>query len=291
MRINLVMKIINWLKKPYPLITDLIIKFLISFSFGVFIYLFLIIFQPFGIDKVIADKGFYVMGFGMITMFVMLFCFIVLPLLFHQIFDADKWVISKEILFILTVITLISLLNYLYNSYVGYGISQQHALHYFVLFTVAVGFFPVLILVFATEMFLNTRRKKTAAEISSLIEVERNIQKTNISPAIEIISESKNDNIKFSENELIFIKSEDNYCNVYYILDEVIRTQLLRITLKNIENQLVAYPDFIRSHRSFIVNKKKISKISGNARAYYVHFNNCDEIVPISRNYPKEQLL
>jgi len=285
------MGIVDWLKKPYPLITDLKSKVLISFAFGLFIYLFLIIFQPFGIDKIIANKGFYILGFGLITTLVMLFCFFVLPLLFHKIFDADKWVISKEILFILVVITLISLLNYFYNSYVGHGISQQHALHFFVLFTVAVGFFPVLILVFATEMFLNTKHQKAALEISSLIQKEREINDTNISPAIEIVSESKNDTFKFRENELIFIKSEDNYCNVFYILDEVIRTQLLRITLKNIESQLVTFPDFIRSHRSFIVNKKQISKITGNARAYYVHFNNCDEVVPISRSFPKEQLL
>ncbi len=285
------MRIINWLNKPYPFVTDLKNKLLISFSFGLFIYLFLVVFQPFGIDKIIANKAYYLLGFGAITTFVMLFSYIVPPLLFYKFFDLEKWIIGKEIFFVLLVITLISLLNYFYNFYVGYGFAQQHTLLYFVFFTVSVGFFPVLILVFVTEMFLNTRHQKVASEMSSKIQTVKESIQTDLSPPIEILAESKKDNFNILENDLIFIKSEDNYCNVYYRANNETKTKLLRITLKNIEKQLVAFPNFIRSHRSFVVNKKQISKISGNARAYYIHFDNCKEIVPISRSFPKEQLL
>ena len=285
------MKFLNWLNKPYPFVNDIKHKLLISFSFGLFIYFFLIIFQPFGIDKIIGNKSIYLIGFGLITSIALLFNYTILPLLFPKLFDLDKWVIGKEICFVLFIITLISLLNYYYNSVIGYGLSEQHSLPYFVFFTVSVGFFPVLMLVFVTELFLTTKHQKAASKISSMIQMEREIHETIMSPIIEIITESKNDSFTISENDLIFIKSEDNYCKVFYTVGEEFRVQLLRITLKNIEKQLEAFPGFIRSHRSFIVNKKQISEITGNARAYYVHFYNCDEVVPISRSFPKEKLL
>ena len=288
---NLLKGVINWLKKPYPFVAELKTKVLISFAFGIFIYLFLIIFQPFGIDKIIANKAYYLLGFGMITTLVMLFSYFALPLLFKKTFDLDRWVIGKEIGFVLFVIAQITLLNYFYNSGIGYGLSEQHALHYFVLFTVSVGFFPVVGLVFLTEFLLNTSHKKTASEISSRISKERSDVTASFSSMIKIVSESKSDAFEIDEINLIIIKSEDNYCKLFYQQNDGVKTQLLRITLKNIENQLAIFPAFVRSHRSFIVNKNHISEITGNARAYYIHFDKCEEIVPISRNFPKEQLL
>jgi hypothetical protein len=285
------MKLVDWLNKPYPFIAEIKNKFLISFSFGLFIYLFLLIFQPFGIAEIIGNKSFYLMGFGLITTTVLLFNYAAMPALFPKYFDIDKWKIRNEIVFIILSILIIALLNYLYNSFAGYGFSQQHNLVFFLLFTVSVGFFPVILMVFITELFLNRIHQKEASEISSKIQLEREPGKSDANPAIEIISESKGGNFTISENKLVFIKSEDNYCKVYYRTNGEIKNQLMRVTLKNIEDQLKPFQDMIRIHRSYIINKKQISKITGNARAYYLQFDGCKETVPISRNFHKEELL
>jgi len=285
------MKLVDWLNKPYPFVAEIKNKFLISFSFGLFIYLFLLIFQPFDIDEIIGSKSIYLLGFGIITILVLLFNYSALPAIFPKFFDLDKWKIKNQIVFILVVIAEIALLNFLYNSYVGYGNPQQHSLIYFVLITVSVGFIPVIMLVFITELFLSKKHQKTALEINSKIQFEKASNKIDNGSAIEIISESKSEHFTISESDLVFIKSEDNYCKVYFRTKGEIKNQLLRITLKNIEAQLKPFQDIIRNHRSYIVNKKQILKISGNARAYYLHFDGCEETVPISRSFPKEQLL
>ena len=186
---------------------------------------------------------------------------------------------------------MITLLNHEYNSTVGYTFTQQHSLIYFILFTVSVGFFPIVLLVFITELFLSSKHQKTAFEISSKIQMGKRTDEPVSNRIIEIISESKKDNFVINEKDLIFFKSEDNYCKVSYLNDNKVEIQLLRITLKNIEKQLEHFPGIIRCHRSYIVNKKQISGISGNARAYYLHFDICEETVVVSRSFPKEQLL
>ncbi len=285
------MKLADWLNKPYPFVAEIKNKFLVSFSFGFFIYLFLLIFQPFGIDEVIGNKSIYLLGFGIITTLVLLFNYSALPAVFPKYFDLDKWKIKNQIVFILLNIAEIALLNYLYDSTVGYGNPYQHSLFYFVLITVSVGFLPVVLLVFTTELFLSKKHQRTASEFNSKIQYEKESHKADSNTAIEIISESKSENFTINEDDLVFIKSEDNYCKPYYRTNDEIKNQLLRITLKNIEEQLKPFPDFIRIHRSYLVNKKQISRITGNARAYYLHFEGCEETVPISRSFPKEQLL
>ena len=281
----------NWLNKPYPFVAELRNKFLVSVSFGLFIYFFLMIFQPFGIAEIIGNKYTYLLGFGLITSLVLLFNFTALPLIIPKFFDLEKWNIGNEISFIVLNIAIIALLNYLYNSIVGYGFSEQHSIVYFVLFTVAVGLFPVVFLVFVTELLLSRKHQKTASEITSKMQFEKEDEYNDVATDIELVSESINEKFSINISDLIFIQSEDNYCKLYFRIKNEIKSELLRITLKNIEQQLEAFPFIIRTHRSYIVNKKQVSKISGNARAYALHFDNCEETVPVSRSFPKESLL
>ena len=285
------MKTLNWLNRPYPFIEELKIKILVSFSFGLFIYLFLVVFLPFGLDDIIASKSIYLMGFGWITALVLLFNYTISPLLFPKLFDPDRWKIKKEISFIIVSIMIIAFINYKYNSIVGYQFAEQHGLGYFIPVTVVVGIFPVTLVVFVTELFLSKKHQKTASDISLKIRMERESTEPVTDRIIEIISDTKKDNFEINESDLIFVKSEDNYCKVFYQENEEIKTQLLRITLKAVEKQLGHFTDIIRCHRSYIVNKKHISRISGNARAYNVHFDKCIETITVSRSFPKEQLL
>jgi len=164
-------------------------------------------------------------------------------------------------------------------------------LYFFIPVTIAVGIIPITIMVFFFEIYLRERNEKSASEISSKIQHERYPEGNIPNRAIVFKAETGKELLTIDVTHLIFIKSEDNYCKVYFSEDSSIQTKLLRITLKNIENQLESIPDILRCHRSYIVNKKRVAKITGNARSYNVHFENCTETVPISRSFSKESLL
>jgi len=285
------MNVSTWLKKPFPFVADFQTKFLISLAFGVFIYLFLLVFQPFGIDSIIVNKAIYLLGFGFVTFFVLLFTLVFLPLVLPKIFDLEKWNIGKEISFIVLNVMFITLFNYVYDSIFSEVHTQDHSLYFFIPVTIAVGVIPVTIMVFFFEIYLRERNEKFASEISSKIQHERHSEGHIPNRAVIFTAETGKELLSIDDNHLIFIKSEDNYCKVYFNEDSSIQTSLLRITLKNIEKQLEAFPDILRCHRSYIVNKKKVSKITGNARAYNVHFDNCIETAAISRSFSKESFL
>jgi len=285
------MTIKDWINKPYPFIEDTKTKIIVSIAFGLFIYLFLLIYQPFGIEAIIANKAIYLLGFGFITLLVLFTFLLILPIIFPQFYDIDQWNIGKEIAFISSNFLAITLLNYLYDSFFSQVHSQQHNLFFFILVTIAVGVIPVAILVFFSEIYLREKRQKEATKMSSKIQIERKAKTDSPHKTISLKADTGKAPFLLDDHQLIFVKSEDNYCKIYFQEGENIKTALLRVTLKNIEQQLETFPDMLRCHRSYIVNKKKVIRISGNARAYNIHFENCMEIAAVSRNFPKEALL
>ena len=54
----------QWLEKPYPPIGPIKDKLLLAFSFGLFVYLFLLIYEPFGAEEVTQNKSVFLLAYG-----------------------------------------------------------------------------------------------------------------------------------------------------------------------------------------------------------------------------------
>jgi len=57
-------------------------------------------------------------------------------------------------------------------------------------------------------------------------------------------------------NELLLLKADDNYVDVFISASESPIKKTMRITLKAVHDQLSSYPQFQRVHRSYVVNLK-----------------------------------
>ena len=79
---------------------------------------------------------------------------------------------------------------------------------------------------------------------------------------IKIYGDNKKECIIFSTDSLAYIKSQGNYACFYIYNNKKLEEQVLRNTLGNITNDLKQYPNFIRCHKSYIVNIQKIKIIN-----------------------------
>lgn len=279
----------KWIHKPYPLVSHFRDQLRISLSFGLFIFLFLRFFQPFGLGDMGGQKSLYILGFGFITTFIMLANYIIAPRIVPRFFDADKWTVGKDILYGLWVIVSIALSNYVYHGKIGGQIHDPSAILSFIIITASVGAFPLTIMVFINELYLNDRHTKNAAKINEQIESRELTQQVEVQQKEMVIGDPESDYMELGTDNLIFIQASDNYCHVHYLEKGKMSARLIRTTLKNIETQLSGFPHIQRCHRSYMVNKQKISKITGNARAYTIHFTECDEQIPVSRGISKDK--
>jgi DNA-binding LytR/AlgR family response regulator len=102
---------------------------------------------------------------------------------------------------------------------------------------------------------------------------------------IDIISENKSDRLKLKYSNIIFIKSADNYIEINYLNKDLVVKKMLRSTLRNIELQLSDKRNFLRCHRTHIVNTSFIEKLVKNYGVNSLKLNCCGDIIPVSRQY------
>ncbi|KIO78531.1 hypothetical protein TH53_03230 [Pedobacter lusitanus] len=89
-------------------------------------------------------------------------------------------------------------------------------------------------------------------------------------------------------DHLLLVKSEDNYVDVYYLLGGKVKKELVRTTLKKIEERS-DYPGLIRVHRSYAVNVKHVSSSRKTAKGYLLQFDVLPDLqIPVSATYQKQ---
>jgi two-component system response regulator LytT len=92
----------------------------------------------------------------------------------------------------------------------------------------------------------------------------------------EIYLKSGHELLRINLGEILYAEAQDNYVFIY--TEE--KRQLFHMTLKDLEAKINS-SDFIRSHRSFLINRRKIEAISAN----YVRINKKE--IPINENTRK----
>ena len=299
----------SFLNKPYPYYGSVKRNLITNLIIGIFIALFLIVFEPFNINQWETDnKTIKLLGYGFVSFFVpTLFEFLIKTIIPKKTLE-DAWKVKYEILVIVIVLFFIAFGNMLYGNLIGATrINLQSFLN--ALWIVAsMCIFPVTFFVVLKHNRLLKTNLSSAVTMNKQLELLHDHKKENtlpqdnkpvtqnlsvpvpekISKKIEseiiITAENEKDKLILKPIQLLYIESADNYSNVVYMDSGIRKKQLMRSSLKRIESQ-ISDDKIIRCHRTFIVNLYNIKSIEGNAAGYKLYFNNDQETVPVSRNF------
>jgi DNA-binding LytR/AlgR family response regulator len=87
---------------------------------------------------------------------------------------------------------------------------------------------------------------------------------------------------------ILYLESNDNYVNIYYLDNEKKKSYLVRNSLKMLEKNLKEYP-IHRCHRSYSVNIKNVKMIVKAKKGYELILNTePEESLPVSKSYEKK---
>ncbi|HSD06345.1 LytTR family DNA-binding domain-containing protein [Flavobacterium sp.] len=139
---------------------------------------------------------------------------------------------------------------------------------------------PIIISINLNRQQLKNNQK--ADHISSTI---NEIKKDQTNTLITIETEVKSEKFVFESHHFIYAKAEGNYCEIFLKKDDTITKLIKRIPIKNLEMQLSILPFVIKTHRSILLNINYIKKVTGNAQGYKVQLKDCQDTVPVSRNF------
>ncbi len=85
--------------------------------------------------------------------------------------------------------------------------------------------------------------------------------------------------------DILYVESMANYATIWYLSDNTPAHKMLRITLKQIKEQLCDLPYMVQCHRAFIVNLNFVVNMSSRNNGYQLQLFGIDKLIPVSRTY------
>lgn len=277
------------LKQPYPLESSVRRIITGALFTGLFVGLFLAVYQPFGLSEWEHPHKITVMLlYGAITTFVML-VFGFIPRFFPHTFNEDNWNVGKAISWSLLMIFFIALGNLVYSNRIGIVELGWKGFAVFTAYTLALAVFPVTVMIIVIYNRLLNRYEEKAREANAQLTAHPVGPATAKSHDLVLIAENGKDKLELDVRQLLFIESADNYSSIVFMENENVKKILLRSSLKRIEEQ-IDVSTILRCHRTFIVNLQNVTRVSGNSQGYRLHFDHQDTAVPVSRTLGKDIL-
>jgi hypothetical protein len=257
-------------------------KWKLIFFTGIISFVFINIFQPFGLYGVDEDQNidlFFEVSIAVCTVIFVLmishfalkkigrissftYRTIIVWFLFESLLCGGVW----TFLSVLLGDTIISIIG----AWLG------NAIEY--LFLISAPYF-------LTIFYLNYKEKDSV--LKKLLEVV-NQEKLSPDSIVSLIESSGVEKIKIPLKDLLYLEASDNYVLVYYQSHQKTEKYILRNTLKNLENNLRPY-NLMRCHRSYIVNPLNVSSQTKTAKGLSLQLKTSPEIViPVSKPYVSE---
>jgi len=241
-------------------------------------FFFLNFFEPFGLyyDKSTPPQEVFVELFIAITIaFVILVItqFVLRPLL--QFFISNIWAITGWFL-------LEAILVSAGWSFLGFIIDTKSKTFIYLL---AENFLAYVLIMFL-PYFLFTAYIYFKDKIN-IVEIDKQtIDKERTS--ISFKDETEDIKLIIKAENLLFIRSADNYVEINYLENNCSKKILIRNSLKNIETDLKDHP-IIRCHRSFIINTRRIESAMKTTSGFDIKLQLISDVtIPVSRSYVSE---
>ncbi len=245
--------------------------------------MFILFFEPFSIFlSDLNSRLVFLVGLTGIFFIFMMLVYVVITHFFAQSSSSIKESILSSYVrgFILMVLSSIALTFYL--RYVG-----MVNMSFFTFFKIlAISLVPPVAI--SLHDTIQKLKKHNAALIiageKERKQVERN-EEDLLSRTIELKSEGGRDIFKLIVSDIIYVVSADNYVEIVFKENEHFEKKLLRNTLKNLQQLLTPYSNFIRCHRTCLVNIHYIDQLRRSYNNYWITLKGADQKLPVSRQY------
>ncbi|MBA7540322.1 hypothetical protein ES705_32618 [subsurface metagenome] len=246
-------------------------------------FLFVLFFQPFPLDRFDFDNSLlFVAGLGAIVFLFMVLVRAAFPWLIQNYDQSNHESVLPSFKggFIIFVLSSVAFTFYLH--YVGLVSISFYIMFKVILICIAP---PVALRLYDAVKELRQQNESLIKEKKIIQKQVETYEEDYLNKSIEFISENSTENLNLLIADIAFIKSADNYVEIVYKEGDDFKKKLIRNTLKNIEQQIKPYSNFIRCHRICIVSTHYIEKLNKNYNNHWLTIKGNNEQIPVSRQY------
>ena len=257
----------------YPLAGTVII--------GLFSFVFLALYKPFNVHASGRLNFEETMAVYSLANGLSVLLFVRILKMFRGFNNINEWTLIRDILAVLFVLAGIGIVIYLMGFVVETSAPRWNLRTFLNSFFSAflLGIIPFTLFTAINYRFLSVNNLK-----SPLINGQSEPLFKPPEELLKITSQLKKEELSFYPSQFLYAESEGNYVIFYLDGGSQVRKHMLRNSISNIETQLSVIPYFIRVHRSFIVNLKKVRNKQGNILGYQLKISGSEFKIPVSRN-------
>ena len=99
-----------------------------------------------------------------------------------------------------------------------------------------------------------------------------------------LLTGTTNESVRLEISHLLYIEAVGNYAKVCHLRNGQVHHNMLRSTMKQMEEALLPYPTIVRCHRAFLVNLGQVEQIISHSGSTQLLVNHCHESLPVSRS-------
>jgi len=260
----------------------------IRFISTAFIILAIAIFKPFGLDAERWQTFLHLLGLFVLGLFSCFITEVILQFIVRLPRSYERginYIISRNLRFQLINTLLVALLICLYRHFVMSSLVESNRLslsNY--IETLAI----IAFLSFAIGLYwrFKFRSKYLAMELEELRQLNKELKEMSEKPRLQelTLTGTTNESVTLQISHLLYIEAVGNYVKVNHLRDGQVRSDMLRTTMKQMEETLQDYPMIVRCHRAFLVNLGQVEQIVSHSGSTQLLIRQCHESLPVSRS-------
>ena len=256
----------------------------------------LAVFKPFGLDAWQWQAYVHLVALGVIGVFICMITDTILKYVVKMPRSFKKgveYIIRRNLWFQLINTPLVALGICLYRHFV---LSDRVASNQFSL----VNFLETLVIIafcsFTIGLYwrFKFRSKYLAMELEETRLLNEELKKLstneiekpgeNPRPQDLTLRGTTNESVSLQISYLLYIEAVGNYVKVNHLRDDQVHTDMLRATMKQMEETLQSYSMIVRCHRAFLVNLGQVEQIISHSGSTQLLIKHCNESIPVSRS-------
>jgi hypothetical protein len=275
----------KWLNTKYPqnyIIKNPVIGTLII---AVFVFGFAVLYKP--LNTHAAGSLSYEATMAIYSFLSGIFIFLSVRILktIKCFSSSNDWTIFKELLSVFIVLFVLGIAIYLLGFFIEPSGERWNISTFLNSFKGAflTGIIPLTFFSAINYRFLFSQDVKYYEENNASTGSGKQLHEN----LIQISSQLKKEELSFYPSQFLYAESDGNYVVFYLNKDNLIKKEVIRNSINNIEQQFSEIPYFLRTHRAFIVNLKKVRSKQGNTLGYMIKLTDNEFKIPVSRNNTK----
>lgn len=249
-------------------------------SFGVFLYI--IFFQPFLATRfAFNNRLLFDAGLGLIVLIIITLFRVIIPSIFKWFNYHNQVSVLPALLGDFLILAGSSIAFAFYLRYLG-----QIDFSFYIMFRIIIiCSVPVAVLRLHDAFTALKQENFWLIKEHKMMQAQIAVQNDQLNATIEFVSSTGTDKLSLPVENVVFMKSANNYVEVCFKTKDNYQRQLIRNTLKTVEQQIRPYTNFIRCHRTCIVNIYYVDRLKQAYNNHWLMLKDYDEPLPVSRQY------